>query len=91
MSNVRAELDRAREVLGSFARIGAACGVSGKAVERWYKRGWLPRTEHTGETRYAQMLAEATDGAVDIKRLMVRPVQGDISANEQSAIGSGMT
>ncbi len=35
------------------------CGVSRPAVDKWLAKGALPRTEYTGETRYAERLATA--------------------------------
>ena len=34
-----------------------ACGVSQTAVQKWMKNGRLPRTEWTGESRHAEVLA----------------------------------
>ena len=38
-------------------RIAELCGVSRVAVSKWAKAGRLPRTEFTGETEYAEILA----------------------------------
>ncbi len=53
-------LTEAVQQLGGYEATGRLCGVSGKAVMKWAKRGRLPRTEWTGETRYAEIIAEAT-------------------------------
>jgi DNA-binding transcriptional regulator YdaS (Cro superfamily) len=65
MNTVQKSLDKARAILGSYAAVGAVCGgLSGKAVEKWRKRGRLPRTEYTGETHYAELIERATEGAI---------------------------
>lgn len=58
-------LQKARDILGSYDAIGAVCGgLSGKAVMKWKNNGRPPRTEYTGETNYADLIAEATDQQV---------------------------
>lgn len=47
-----------KNLLGSFDKMGAVVGVTGKAVMKWAKLGRLPRTEATGETQYAELLAD---------------------------------
>lgn len=70
MNTVVIAIDKAREILGSFAAIGEVCGgpsgkpLTGKAVEKWRKRGRLPRTEYTGETQYSELIEAATGGRV---------------------------
>jgi len=61
---------KAHEILGSYAKIGAVCGVTTKAVEKWRNLGKPPRTEYTGETQYAAMISKATKGAVPKKQLL---------------------
>ena len=42
--------------------IGAAakvCGRSYQALNKWRQAGCLPRTDYTGETKYAELLASA--------------------------------
>ena len=39
--------------------VGRLCGVTGKAVQKWIAAGRLPRTEATGETQYAEIMARA--------------------------------
>ena len=60
-----------RNVLGSYDAVGVACGgLSGKAVMKWRDRGRPPRTEYTGETKYASMLEKATQGVVKADDLL---------------------
>jgi len=52
----------------SITKIGVpkaarACGVSVRAVYKWLSQGALPRTDFTGETRYAEILATLSGGA----------------------------
>jgi DNA-binding transcriptional regulator YdaS (Cro superfamily) len=68
-SHTTASLLRAKSLLGSYNAIGRVCSVSGKAVMKWVAAGRLPRTEYTGETRYAEMIQSATNGAITCKDL----------------------
>jgi predicted DNA-binding transcriptional regulator AlpA len=52
-------LEQAIMSLG-IKKIAEVCCVKVPAVYRWYRRGRLPRTELTGETNYAQLLALET-------------------------------
>jgi hypothetical protein len=61
MNSYISSLEKAREILGSYDAIGIVCGgLSGKAVLKWKKNGRPPRTEYTGETHYASLIASAT-------------------------------
>lgn len=51
-----------RAIKGKQAGAGAACGVTAAVIGRWIKQQHLPRTEYTGETEYAEALANASDG-----------------------------
>ncbi|AYN10177.1 MULTISPECIES: hypothetical protein [Pseudomonas] len=42
---------------GAFA-VSIACGKTPRAVYKWLASGCLPRTEYTGETNYAEKIAE---------------------------------
>lgn len=53
-------IESAVEKIGGYEATGRLCGVTGKAVRKWCKQGRLPRTEWTGETRYAEKIAEAS-------------------------------
>lgn len=50
-------LEIAKKRLG-LARIAETCKVSREAARKWLSQGYLPRTEWTGETRYAQLIAQ---------------------------------
>jgi len=52
-------IQKAVLLIGGYEATGRICGRSGKAVQKWVKRGRLPRTEATGETQYAEKLAAA--------------------------------
>lgn len=56
-------LQRAIDMVG-LARLAKALGVTYQAVRKWQAAGRLPRTEWTGETRYADRIEQATSGAV---------------------------
>ncbi len=61
MNTYTHNLIKARDELGSFSAIGQVCGgLSGKAIMKWRDNGKPPRTEYTGETQYACLIAEAT-------------------------------
>lgn len=55
-------LKQAIQKAGGVTKAAEACGVSPRAVYKWISAGCLPRTEYTGETRYAHLLAEASGG-----------------------------
>lgn len=46
--------------MAGVAKVARACHVSHPAVARWRKNGRLPRTDLTGETHYAEVLATLT-------------------------------
>jgi hypothetical protein len=47
--------------------------VTYQAVLKWARQGRLPRTEWTGETRYAKAMSAAVGGRVKVRELLVRP------------------
>lgn len=47
------------EAAGGIGAAAKACGRSYQALHKWRLVGSLPRTDYTGETRYALLLAEA--------------------------------
>jgi len=70
-SSYSQNLLKVRDILGSWDAVGRACGgLSGKAIMKWRDQGRPPRTEYTGETRYAVMIQNATDGKIRINDLL---------------------
>lgn len=57
-------LKRSIDDAGGVPAVAAACGKSPRAVYKWLAADCLPRTEYTGETKYAQQIAAlaATQG-----------------------------
>ncbi|MEZ2746331.1 hypothetical protein ACBQ16_14135 [Halopseudomonas bauzanensis] len=56
-------LKHAIKEAGGPAKAAEVCGISSRAIYKWLASGHLPRTEYTGETDYAQRLANASKGA----------------------------
>lgn len=42
--------------------VAKACGVSERAVYKWLKNGFLPKTEFFGKTQYAAKIQEISQG-----------------------------
>lgn len=64
-------LERARLALGgTLDHVAEVVGLTGAGVGKWRKAGRLPRTELTGETDYAGMIAKATEGEVSRRALI---------------------
>lgn len=67
LQNVRVDtqnpLEIAKRRLG-LARIARICKVSRAAAQKWQAQGFLPRTEWTAETNYAQLIAAEYAAAV---------------------------
>ena len=55
-------LYRVVKAVGGQVKAGEICDVTAAIIGRWIKRGYLPRTEYTGETNYAERLSIATNG-----------------------------
>ncbi|MDU4058695.1 MAG: hypothetical protein E7H60_19325 [Pseudomonas oryzihabitans] len=72
MSLLREAVDAA----GGVEKAAALCGVSPRAVYKWLKAGSLPRTDYTGETRYAALLAGASEGRVAANVLLAETSPG---------------
>ena len=53
-----------------LAKLAVALGVSYQAVRKWQKAGRMPRTEWTGESRYAEIIEELTGGHVTKSALL---------------------
>lgn len=49
--------------VGGAAKAAVVCGVSTRAIYKWLSAEALPRTDYTGETNYAERLADASGGA----------------------------
>lgn len=47
------------ESVGGLGAAAKICGRSYQALNKWRQAARLPRTEYTGETQYAELLAEA--------------------------------
>lgn len=42
--------------------VAKACGRTPRAIYKWIGSGSLPRTDYTGETKYAEKIASASEG-----------------------------
>lgn len=42
--------------------VARACELTPRAIYKWIGNGSLPRTDYTGETKYAEKIAQASDG-----------------------------
>lgn len=51
-------LQQAVKSVGGPQRAAQICGVSVRYIHKIMAKGALPRTEYSGETRYAELLAE---------------------------------
>lgn len=76
MNTYTEKLIEAKNILGSFAKVGKLCNVSGKAVMKWASAGKPPRTEYSGETNYAEIISAAVHGKVSKDDLLpvIRPL-----------------
>jgi len=63
MSDQETSLNMAIRLLGGERQAASICGKTVQAIRKWLARGVLPRTEYTGETHYAELLAAASNGA----------------------------
>ncbi|MFS0827625.1 hypothetical protein [Pseudomonas phoenicis] len=50
-------LKKAVDDAGGVAAVALACGKSRRAIYKWLSSGCLPRTDYTGETKYAEKIA----------------------------------
>jgi hypothetical protein len=51
-------LKKAVDDAGGVYAVSTVCGKTPRAVYKWLASGCLPRTEYTGETCYAEKIAE---------------------------------
>lgn len=56
--------------VGGVSRAAEICGVSPRAIYKWLSADLLPRTEYTGETRYAESLAKKAGPQFDPKNIL---------------------
>jgi len=56
--------------LGGVKCAAEICRVSPRAVYKWLEADALPRTDYTGETCYADLLAGASDGLFPASELL---------------------
>lgn len=63
---------RAAIAIVGLVALARGLGVTHQAVRKWEIAGRLPRTEWTGETRYAETIERLTGGAVT-KALLLMP------------------
>jgi hypothetical protein len=47
------------EAVGGIGAAAKVCGRSYQALNKWRQAACLPRTDYTGETQYAELLATA--------------------------------
>ena len=63
-------LKKSISLVGGASKASAICGISQRAIYKWMSAGCLPRTEYSGETRYAHLLAEASAGKFSAEWLL---------------------
>jgi len=63
-------IKHAFDAVGGRAKAALLLGRSYMAMSKMEKRGILPRTEYTGETTYAQILASNSNGAFTAQWLL---------------------
>ena len=50
--------------------VAKACGVSERAVYKWLKNGFLPKTEFFGKTKYAQQIESISGGKFSASEIL---------------------
>lgn len=58
--NLKSYIDQA----GGVAVVANMINITNRAVYKWLSKDELPRTEYTGETKYAEIIEEKTDKKV---------------------------
>lgn len=68
-------ISEAVDHLGGPKAVAALCGLTSyQAIRKWEKNG-LPRSEHSGETQYAETLEKASSGKYTKQKLLDASVQ----------------
>ncbi|MBD2822923.1 DNA-binding protein [Xenorhabdus sp. 42] len=53
-----------------ITKVARACGISERAVYKWLKNGFLPKTEFFGKTNYAETIQKISDGKYQAEELL---------------------
>ncbi|MDP8626926.1 helix-turn-helix domain-containing protein [Serratia marcescens] len=53
-----------------ITEVAKACGVSERAVYKWLKNGFLPKTEFFGKTSYAERIEKISGGKYNAIELL---------------------
>lgn len=75
------ELSKAIELIG-ITDLAKGLGITYQAIRKWEAAGRLPRTEWTGETRYAEKIVELSGDRVSKEALLERHVSDRPAADE---------
>ncbi len=51
------------DTVGGRSAAAGICNRTAVSIHKWIKKGCLPRTEYTGKTHYAELLAAESKGA----------------------------
>lgn len=68
-------LDKAIDLAGGQTAIANIVGLTPQAIQKWVANGCLPRTEWTGETNYAELIADHLAPQISREELLHRPNQ----------------
>ncbi|MEE4677691.1 hypothetical protein V2K57_25635 [Pseudomonas alliivorans] len=72
--NFSSPIAYAFEAVGGIRAAAKVCDRSYQALNKWRLAARLPRTDYTGETRYAELLAKAAEqkgNAFDVSWLLI--------------------
>lgn len=75
-------ISKAVEIVG-LAKLARVLGVTYQAIRKWEVNGKLPRTEWTGETDYASLIEQATNGQVLRGDLLAVSVRQALAIKDQ--------
>lgn len=75
----KAALKHAIELIGGPKKAAEIWKMSPRNVYKMLKRGHLPRTEYTGETEYAEALANASNGQFSAEWLLTEAKPSRVS------------